>query len=289
MVLPTKACRLKQTAEFIGCRTFVVPTPFQVSKNCRKISQVELKDTALILAGHGSTQHADSSRSTRETAHRIRKRGIFAEVRAAFWKEQPSYADSLRGLKSKQVVVVPWFLARGYFTHQVLPREFAEGHGIECRVTDPIGTRPEILDQMKKRAKRLLAIKRWQPHQVSLLVASHGTPLHVGSRGAADALAQQLAEDGYRISRAMFLEEEPRIADWRSLVKEGPVVVLPHFLAGGLHGSHDVPELLGISISGEGWHAMPGGDIGYGEPLGRPEEMEELILGLAQAEVAGRK
>ena len=64
---------------------------------------------------------------------------------------------------------------------------------------------------------------------------------------AADGLAEELGKDGYRVARAMFLEEEPKIADWRQVAApEGPVMVLPHFLAGGLHGSEDVPGLLGI-------------------------------------------
>jgi sirohydrochlorin cobaltochelatase len=244
---------------------------------------MQFKDTALILAGHGSTKNADSSRFTRETAHRIRGRGIFGEVRSAFWKEQPSYADAIQGLKTKKVVVVPWFLANGYFTTKILKREFSETPGVECRVTEPIGMRPEILGHFQKRAGRLLAVKNWKPRQVSLLVASHGTPLHTGSRGAAVGLAEQLAKDGYRAAQAVFLEEEPRIADWRLLIQEGPVVVLPHFLAGGLHGSEDVPELLGISGAEEGWYESEKGEVGYAQPLGRPEEVEEMIVELATA------
>jgi sirohydrochlorin cobaltochelatase len=244
---------------------------------------MQFKDTALILAGHGSTKNADSSRYTRETVHRIRERGIFGEVRSAFWKEQPSYADAINGLKTKKVVVVPWFLANGYFTTKILKREFAETVGVECRVTEPIGMRPEILGHFQKRAERLLALKNWSASQVSLLVASHGTPLHAGSRGAAVVLAERLAKDGYRTAQAVFLEEEPRIADWRVLIQEGPVVVLPHFLAGGLHGSEDVPELLGISGSEEGWYESEKGEVGYGEPLGRPEEVEEMIIELVAA------
>jgi sirohydrochlorin cobaltochelatase len=244
---------------------------------------MQFKDTALILAGHGSTKNADSSRFTRETAHRIREKGIFGEVRSAFWKEQPSYADAIQGLKTKKAVVVPWFLANGYFTTKILQREFAETPGVECRVTEPIGMRPEILGHFQKRAERLLGVKNWKPAQVSLLVASHGTPLHTGSRGAAVGLAEQLAKDGYRTAQAVFLEEEPRIADWRLLIQEGPVVVLPHFLAGGLHGSEDVPELLGIPGAEEGWYESEKGEIGYAQPLGRPEEVEEMIVELATA------
>jgi sirohydrochlorin ferrochelatase len=80
------------------------------------------------------------------------------------------------------------------------------------------------------------------------------------------------------------LEEEPRIADWRKVVAEdGPVVVLPHFLAGGLHGSEDVPGLLGLSSGAEGWSEVGGREVGYGAALGRPEEMEEMVIRLASA------
>lgn len=247
---------------------------------------MQFKETALILAGHGSTKNAESSRFTRETAHRIRERGIFAEVRSAFWKEQPSYAEAIQGLRAKKVVVVPWFLASGYFTTKILAREFAETGEVTCRLTEPIGSRPEILGQLQKRAQRLLQSKNLEPRQVSLLLASHGTPLHAGSRGAAVDLAEQLAQDGYRLARAIFLEEEPKIADWRGVVgQEGPVVVLPHFLAGGLHGSEDVPNLLGIPGGAEGWYPSEVGDLGYGEPLGRPEEVENMVIELATAKV----
>ena len=121
--------------------------------------------------------------------------------------------------------------------------------------------------------------------ETSLLLASHGTPLHKGSRVAADRLAEELGKDGYRISKAMFLEEEPKIADWRNVAApEGPVMVLPHFLAGGLHGSEDVPGLLGIPHGREGWHRVDGRWIGYGAPIGTPEEMTELILKMVGAE-----
>ena len=244
---------------------------------------MQFKDVALIFAGHGSTKNAESSRFTRETAHRIREREIFGEVRSAFWKEQPSYADAIQGLKTKKVVVVPWFLANGYFTTKILQREFVDTLDVECRVTEPIGMRPEILSHFQKRAERLMSAKNWKPNQVSLLVASHGTSLHAGSRVAAVDLAEQLAKDGYRTARAVFLEEEPKIANWRVLIQEGPVMVLPHFLAGGLHGSEDVPELLGLAGAEEGWYESEKGEVGYGEPLGRPEEVEEMIIELAVA------
>jgi len=199
---------------------------------------------------------------------------------------------------------VPWFLTRGYFVEKVLTEQFKETP-IPVRISEPIGMRPEIVDLVRARAERLqsrikmkIKIKKWvgrifgmgkddgiRLEETSLLLASHGTPLHKGSRVAADRLAEELGKDGYRAARAMFLEEEPKIADWRQVVApEGPVMVLPHFLAGGLHGSEDVPGLLGIPHGREGWHRVDGRWIGYGAPIGTPEEMESLILKMLGAD-----
>jgi len=265
---------------------------------------VKFKQTALILAGHGSTQNRDSSRFTRETARRLQKRGIFKEVRAGFWKESPSFQEVFHGLEAEEALVVPWFLTRGYFVEKVLAEQFSNTP-IPTRIVDPIGARPEILHLMKQRAERLhsrmkmkMKIKNWvsqifgmgqgdevgiRLEHASLLLASHGTPLHKGSRVAADTLAEELGKDGYRVAKAMFLEEEPKIADWRQVAApEGPVMVLPHFLAGGLHGSEDVPKLLGIPSGKEGWHWVDGRWIGYGAPIGQPAEMTELILKMVE-------
>jgi len=275
---------------------------------------VKFRDTALILAGHGSTKNRDSSRHTRETARRLQKRGIFREVRAGFWKESPSFQEVFQGLEAKEAIVVPWFLTRGYFVEKVLAEQFG-GTPIPVRVVEPIGSRPEIVQLMRSRTQRLaersftftitfkkfwknlLGISksegdgRWKMEDgiklehTSLLLASHGTPLHTGSRKAADGLAEELGKDGYRVSKAMFLEEEPKIADWRQVAApEGPVMVLPHFLAGGLHGSEDVPGLLGIPSGKEGWYEVEGRMIGYGAPIGQPEEMETLILKMVGAD-----
>jgi sirohydrochlorin cobaltochelatase len=77
---------------------------------------------ALVLAGHGSHYNPDSARPTFEHADRIRERGAFAEVREAFWKEEPSLREVLRTVEG-EVFVVPAFVSEGYFVGEVLPRE----------------------------------------------------------------------------------------------------------------------------------------------------------------------
>ena len=115
---------------------------------------MKFKETALILAGHGSTKNRDSSRHTRETAKRLQKRGIFKEVRAGFWKESPSFQEVFHGLEAKEAIVVPWFLTRGYFVEKVLSEQFSDTP-IPCQIMEPLGSRPEIVDLVRARAERL--------------------------------------------------------------------------------------------------------------------------------------
>ena len=164
-----------------------------------------------------------SSRHTRETAKRLAKKGIFKEVRAGFWKESPSFQKVFHGLEAKEAIVVPWFLTRGYFVEKVLVEQFKDTP-IPARILDPIGARPEIIDLVRARAERLARARfkfrfrfkraiegllgiaksegdgRWEMEDgiklehTSLLLASHGTPLHKGSRVAADGLARLLPQ-----------------------------------------------------------------------------------------------
>src|SRR5580704_15697754 len=80
-------------------------------------------DAALVLIGHGSTVNADSATPTYQHAEALRQRGIFAQVREAFWKQEPYVWQVLRGVFAPRVFIVPLFISEGYFTEEVIPRE----------------------------------------------------------------------------------------------------------------------------------------------------------------------
>ena len=69
-----------------------------------------MRDAALLLLGHGSTLNADSSAPTYQHAEEIRRRGVFAEVHVAFWKEEPNFRQALRQTRQRRVFVVPNFI-----------------------------------------------------------------------------------------------------------------------------------------------------------------------------------
>ena len=48
-----------------------------------------------MLVGHGTTQNPDSAAPVVQHAAELRRRGVFAEVREAFWKQEPQARDVL--------------------------------------------------------------------------------------------------------------------------------------------------------------------------------------------------
>jgi sirohydrochlorin cobaltochelatase len=82
----------------------------------------DFSDAALVLVGHGSTVNADSAAPTWLHADELRRRGLFAQVRETFWKQEPYLWQALRGIFAPRVFVVPLFISEGYFTQEVIPR-----------------------------------------------------------------------------------------------------------------------------------------------------------------------
>ena len=78
---------------------------------------------ALILAGHGSHISANTAGVVWACVDRLRQLGVADEITACFWKETPAFSQVLDTVEAEDVVIVPLFTARGYFTQQVLPSE----------------------------------------------------------------------------------------------------------------------------------------------------------------------
>src|SRR3977135_3135665 len=112
----------------------------------------EISKSALLIVGHGSTVNAHSSAPTWTHAREIQRRNAFADVKCAFWKEEPSLRDALFFFPdetSREVFVVPNFISEGYFTQTVIPRELELAGPITTRANgqnwiycEPVGNKP---------------------------------------------------------------------------------------------------------------------------------------------------
>ena len=71
------------------------------------------KDITLFIAGHGTEQNENSRKAVEDQAELIRVKDLYADVHAVFLEEQPGIAACYRLAKTKNIVVVPFFVSEG--------------------------------------------------------------------------------------------------------------------------------------------------------------------------------
>ena len=212
-------------------------------------------DAALIVVGHGSTENPDSSAPTFLHADELRRRGIFAEVVCAFWKEEPSLREVYRMIDSEVVYVVPNFISEGYFTREVIPRELeldgavTQVDGREVRYCDPVGIHASMTDLILHRAGEVAP--GVDPAECSLIIVGHGTKLNAKSTEAIVAQVERVraGDAGFAEVVDAYMEEAPFVSDWDGITASPNVVIVPFFIADGLHSYQDIPVMLGIEKS----------------------------------------
>lgn len=251
-------------------------------------------DAALLLLGHGSTLNADSSAPTYQHAEEIRRRGLFSEVHVGFWKEEPNFRQALRQTRQRHVYVVPNFISSGYFTEQVIPREL----GLTGPVTvigeqtvfscAPVGLHASMTEALLRRASEVVAAS---PESIAdpactacLFICGHGTSLNDNSTKIIHEQAAIIRARGlYADCQAVLMEQSPFVRDWRTLTACADVIVVPFFIADGLHSFEDIPVLLGLTHnmkekSFTNPHHEPGRRLWYSTAIGTEAFLADVIL-----------
>ncbi len=231
-------------------------------------------------------------------AERLSDMGRFDEVAACFWKERPFVSEGLGLISSPTVLAVPVFATEGRIAKEMIPREM----GLSGRLTHlpggrlvhylhPIGVHPGLAALADARAARAAESAGFNPSKAALLLIAHGNKQGGGARESAEQLAGRLRAAGrWSCVRVMFLEEEPRAADWLELTGEDEVVVLPLLLAEGQHAAHDVAPLFGLEQLGGGdlvQTRFGGRRIAILQGLADDQAMAWLILRMAEEALLG--
>src|SRR6476660_4255666 len=248
--------------------------------------------TALLIVAHGSTVNSNSSAPTLAHAAEIRRRRIFADVQCAFWKEEPSLRDARFFFADEtmhEVFVVPNFISEGYFTQTVIPRELELAGPITMRANgqfwiycEPVGNNPLVTELLLARAHEIA--HNAEPTETALLIVAHGTELNDNSAVAAKREAERIRARGEFASvRNAYMEEAPLIAQWDELTNAPNVVVVPFFIADGLHSYEDIPKLLGIECTGmdvfrKNPHQVRGRSLYYGKAIGTDPRFADVII-----------
>lgn len=252
------------------------------------------REAALLLLGHGSTLNADSSAPTHQHAEELRRRGVFAEVHVAFWKEEPNFRQALRQTRRRQVYVVPNFISSGYFAEQIIPREL----GLDGPVTrldgqdvfycQPVGLHPVMKEALLRRAQSIVAASAEtipEPSKTAcLFICGHGTSLNDNSTKIIHEQAGIIRSLGlYADCQAVLMEQSPFVRDWRTLTSCPDVIVVPFFISDGLHSYEDIPVLLGLThnIREQGFtnpHRENGRRLWYATAIGTEAFLADTIL-----------
>jgi len=216
-------------------------------------------DAALVVLGHGTTLNDQSAAPVRQHAMELRRRKIFAEVREAFWKQEPHVKIVLAEISAPRVFIVPFFISEGYFSTEVIPAElgFSFPNNLKLKTKNselhycrPVGSHDlmttVILARAKEVAEQFPFPRAPKPADTTLLIAGHGTGRNANSRKAIERQVELIRGlKAYAAVGAVFMEEEPFIKGCWQTVPTKNIIVVPFFISDGLHVAEDIPVLLG--------------------------------------------
>jgi sirohydrochlorin cobaltochelatase len=258
-----------------------------------------LRDAALLILGHGSTLNADSSAPTYQHAEEIRRRGIFADVQVAFWKEEPNFRQALRQTGCGRVFVVPNFISSGYFTEQVIPRELGLTGPVtrigtqEVCYCPPVGLHPSMTEALLRKAREVVIATREiiadHARTACLFICGHGTSLNDNSTKIIHDQVELIRARGlFADCQGVLMEQAPFVKDWRSLTPCDDVIVVPFFISDGLHSFEDIPVLLGLTddvkkMNFANPHREAGRRLWYATALGTDPFIADVILAQVKA------
>ena len=248
--------------------------------------------SALLIVAHGSTLNPDSSAPTWTHAREIQRRKVFVDVRCAFWKEEPSLRDArffFADEMVREVFIVPNLISEGYFTQTVIPRELELDGPMTTRANvqvwiycEPVGNNPLVTELLLARAHEIAPDV--EPSETALLIVAHGTELNDNSAIAAKREAERIRARGeFATVGNAYMEELPLIAEWDVLTSAPNVIVVPFFIADGLHSYEDIPKLLGIECQGmdvfrKNPHRVRGRSLYYGKAIGTDPRFANVII-----------
>jgi sirohydrochlorin cobaltochelatase len=98
-------------------------------------------ETTLLIAAHGTDLNENSAVAAKREAEKIRALGRYAAVLNVYMEEPPLVSDWQKLTKTRNVVVVPFFISDGLHSYEDIPRLLGIAHGhperSEAKSKDP--------------------------------------------------------------------------------------------------------------------------------------------------------
>ena len=257
-----------------------------------------MKD-GILLIGYG-TRKGNLEEVLNSQAAKI-KSTVDYEVGIAYFRvSSPTIPEAIENMVKKgveRIVAVPYFVADGTLTHELIPQKMGLGPNVYIGETEVLGkkvmlyltrsfnfstTVTDILcDKIKKAGGNA---------DSGVLVLGHGSrDPTLMNRVVVERNAQRLATRGYPHTTFAFNEFcTPTIRESIDrLVAEGvkDIVCIPLFIAMGLHLGDEIPEQIGIPPYSDGGEITVDGKkitIKYTRPLEDDDRLMHLVLSRAK-------
>lgn len=256
-----------------------------------------MKD-GIIIIGYG-TRKGNLEEVLNSQADRIRKLTDHEVGIAYFRVSSPTIPEAIEAMANKDVdriVFVPYFVADGTLTHELIPQKMGLGPNVYIGETGVYGrnmllylTRafdfsPVLTDIICDRISKAGGNK-----DSGVLVLGHGSrDPTLMNRAVVERNAQRLVSRGYRHTTFAFNEFcEPSIKDALSeLASQGvrDIICIPLFIAMGLHLGEEIPEQIGIPPFSDGGRITVDGktiDVKYTRPLEDDPRLTGLVMSKA--------
>jgi sirohydrochlorin cobaltochelatase len=227
-------------------------------RQSERVNSGNFSDAALVILGHGTALNDQSAAPVFQHAAELRRRKIFAEVREAFWKQEPHIKKVLAEISAPRIFIVPLFVSEGYFSTQIIPQELgfvSVPSTLNSKLStiyycSPVGSHESmtkvILSRADETIKKFPFPREPKKSDTTLFIAGHGTEKNKNSRKVIERQVELIrAAKIYADVHAIFLEESPRIAECHQIARTKNLVVVPFFVSDGLHVAEDIPVLLG--------------------------------------------
>ena len=251
-------------------------------------------NTGVILVSHGSTLPYAEEVFTEIKEKFIKKTGLVAEI--GYMKvSEPTIAGAVDILKEEvddmdKIIALPVFLAPGIHTNIDIPQllglepleedprcpdgNYPPEHYLsiapdvdfdgEIELLSSIGPRDELLDIIDKRVEEALAESELDDSaKTGILLVTHGSRLNYNKEFATALYTCELPSSfGFmELCGPSIPESINKLVDENGLER---LVVVPVFIAPGMHTTHDIPHILGFLDDHEHGHSH-GHSHGHGD------------------------
>ena len=256
-----------------------------------------MKD-GIIIVGYG-TRKGNLEEVLSSQADRVRELTDHEVGIAYFRVSSPTIPEAIESMSKKgvdRVVFVPYFVADGTLTHELIPQKMGLDANVYIGETEVSGRKMLLYLTRAFNFSTVLTdilcdriAKAGGNKDSGILVLGHGSrDPTLMNRAVVERNAQRLVSRGYSHTTFAFNEFcEPSIEDAISeLASQGVnnIVCIPLFIAMGLHLGEEIPEQIGIPPFSDGGRITVGGrtiDVRYTRPLEDDPRLTELVMSKA--------